>query len=397
MQGLSSGSSPLVDVKINLLLLFDVVESFRLEDSLGLMKSIFDIMLASRSAAGYASRGEVFFWIVMICAACVMCGCDGGGDRKPEPPPISQESVKALEDKILQSEGGDSARVSEMLSRTNAEAAEVQERLGDSFELDNYELAEVFWKAARDHGRTEAGPKHWFLTRWILRHPVLSCIIAGALLLVFAVFGVHRQDKAKAEQQRIEQKRREEERRKAVLQTPWWNIPEGSSLYFDTSILMTQDQCVNKMMPKVMYPDDVSLVESDGIAGAGLDVWFKWMLGQAETRKWKLYVLREVFAEISRHKRSGTQKQKYGARVALRRIEEMQKVAESRVDISTCEADSSYADPVLLKRVVADPKGVLLTNDRALAICVRNEFIKRGLTSTDSSRLLVLDEFVPLP
>lgn len=115
------------------------------------------------------------------------------------------------------------------------------------------------------------------------------------------------------------------------------------------------------------------------------------MLSQAEEKNWKLCVLQEVLTEISKERKvSG------GPYIALKRIEVMQKVLGSRLHILPRHAGSLRTYDVLLKSVVENPKAFLLTDDRVLAIRVRNEFIKRENSPADCERVLLLSDFVPM-
>ncbi len=163
-----------------------------------------------------------------------------------------------------------------------------------------------------------------------------------------------------------EQEHKKLEAQQQVLQSAWWNLPNDSILLFDTCVLMT---------------DEIP----------GLDDWLYWIVVNAEHKQWKIHIIKDVYEEIKKHKSSGTEEERFGARQAMRRIEAMQKMAETYVEVG-CEGkrkDFIYADDPLLAYISHNENAILFTKDRDLGIRAQNA--RRG------SQLRIHDDFKPYP
>lgn len=281
-------------------------------------------------------------------------------DTEPSPPPLSEQPISVLVDKVKNGAGTDKAALDELLRRTGPEAAKTQEEMGDYYELDNFELAESFWRAARSHGRPDAGPKHSAITRWFHKAPV--CVILLFCLIAFGLVAV-----IKVVVTRYNEKLQREERIEQVMQSPWWNLPEGSTLLLDTCILEWDCKTKGKQ---------------------GLDEWMAWISENAARYGWSILIIKYVYSEIIYHKeKSHIEDDRYRGRLAMQRIEKMQELAGKAITVETKIVEHRYADPRLKKYVSKHKSAILFTHDRRLGIEMRSE--------ADNSQVRILDDFVP--
>lgn len=305
--------------------------------------------------------------LFMLLCAFTITACDS----EPSPPPLSEQPISVLVDKVKNGAETDKAALAELLRRTGPEAAKVQEEMGDYYELDNFEFAESFWKAAQAHGRPDAGPKHWAITRFLHNNAswlTWVCIVsAGVVIVAVAVAGWKNEKFQLERKERAKQVR--EERTKRVMQSPWWNLPAGSILLLDTCVLEWDCRSKGKQ---------------------GLDSWMDWISRNAAEFSWSILIIKNVYSEVIYHKERGhTPDDRYRGRLAAQRIERMQKLAGRAMKVETTIVEDRYADPRLKKFVNKNKKAILFTHDRRLGIEMRSE--------AGNSQVRILDDFVPLP
>lgn len=135
-----------------------------------------------------------------------------------------------------------------------------------------------------------------------------------------------------------------EEVKQLAKESPWWGaLPEESTWLLDTNIWM-QD-------------------------ALGMDIWFSKLPKMARQKKSKVLFFGPIIEELSQLTRSDDKAKAYLARMALKRMENLQKEDTEAPFISSqgirVKDSPTYADPPIIAKCLKDSSCILLTNDRA--------------------------------
>lgn len=173
------------------------------------------------------------------------------------------------------------------------------------------------------------------------------------------------------EEERRRQQEERERKRAEILNTAWWNIPEGKILLIDTCVWMRENT-----------PEFVN--------------WFEWLSENAPNKNWSVMVEHSVFQEIEKNRK---QKGLLGlkARMAHSRVRKMQQallphklfIWQNASVPNKTEDKIAYADPDLVQRMKTDDNIILVTCDFSLAMTAKQ-------ITGSVERILDLDNFVAL-
>lgn len=152
-----------------------------------------------------------------------------------------------------------------LLFRSDADAAKQQEAAGDFYELRDAGVAEQCWKAAREHGRPNAGPKrsalvrHWYNSSSFRRvsYGSVVCLVLAMIVLRSLIRDFRERAFLRSESKK----------------SSWWAIPYGYMIFLDASVLTE-------------YSDP------------SLQGWFEWLARRAKACDWVLRVTQDDYEAL---------------------------------------------------------------------------------------------------
>lgn len=146
-------------------------------------------------------------------------------------------------------------------------------------------------------------------------------------------------------------------------QSPWWGaLPTTSPLMVDTCVWM----------------DDAQEIE----------IWFEWLKQNVREGRVCIHILSNVYEEIINNAKSHDSKKAFLARTAKKRVFELQQIS---IDVESFrilnltaegikEKEDLYADPQIIKFLLANPSYTLYTRDLDLQIRVTQMAKEKGVS-----------------
>lgn len=228
-------------------------------------------------------------------------------------PLSSQELLDKIEGSRENQQKDDWAALTVLLSRSDADSAEQQEGAGDFYELRDAGIAEQCWKAAREHGRPNAGPKwcaivrHWCNSSSFRRvsYGAAVCLVLAMIILRPLIRDCRERAFLRAESKR----------------SSWWAIPYGCTIFLDASLLQQHSD-------------------------PSLQGWFEWLARRAKACDWVLRVTQNDYEALLRLSNLGSQDARLVAQVGLNRIKRMKSIAGARVIVGPKPIAMSLVDKV---------------------------------------------------